>query len=1361
MMEFRINPDSITNELYNFVENGNGILTGSPGSGKSYEVNKLLKYLQEKEKTVLFLPIDKLISESDVDLQEELGLKTNLFEYISSEKHVSNSNKGIIIIDAFDAARSGKKRNFYIKLIRKIVAELSGEWNILVVVRLFDAQKSNELLNIFSVSPEIDQPIQIKILKTSKEIPCRHVVLPELNAEDLTHLFENHPILTKYSDSVNPRIRILLLNPFYISLILQLIQTEENTVKIKSVYSEVQLLDLYWNSRIERSQSGMNYEILLTELTNLMVTTHSLSVPISGMINFPTENSAYLLSSGILTTVGINKNKIAYTHNILFDYAVSRLVIDDKENGLINFISEDKSRIVLLKPSIRYYLSKIWYNDKNLFKKICLKLYKAPSSELPLIAKIMPTQILVREANSSNDVQFISSLYEKEAKYRDWLHATIFSSLISFEDDSEFPYPPNRKFWLSYFERVIQDSSNPHDFNVAGWLYKIQKIDNSPEIQNQIGKISRKMLSTCINLRKTDRNIDGFASHLPVTLVVKTYGTNPTQSKEILEKIFEIVNEDDFELSYLRAVAYDIKEIFPYDDEFISKFYALIFYRTEESTKQTELGTTAHFRLTSNRRQDFDGIRYHLGQESGALLDSNLKNGLKTLIRAINYGVCRMHILPYLQDGHSINERITEFTFNNKKSKFLEDFCYIWSDSHYHMHPEFEMLTQIKNKIIKLVESPDDESVLKAAINEYGDHAVVAVLWRDLIKIVSTNPKSFSLVLIDLICAKPLQIHSETINELAELIESSIKYLSDEEINLVVTRTVENFENIDDDDRKRYLRERRNYLLSKIPKKNLPSEELKSIAEDYRENRRAAPRKPVEISRAEVGFISEEDILEIKGVDSNSDEYKLVQPKISAIKIFNNQWINEKISEADALIILKSFIELYTIVENPEMNLSQKTIDYAWEELARSAKIISRGINDPNSELYDYSCKVLLRSATLSITQHKEVFTPDYDPLAWSPTPVTDAAEGLLHLYSLRDGDEIWSAIKKLSQNEDPVVRSIIAIDLIYIFDKKPKHFWNIIDTFIEVEDNYKIHELICISLNNAFRKKPDCVSDVKKRFETIWMKSEKLGTAGSKIIENNCFIGSVSYFAFVHETEWAKTFFENVIQRKSQYSAIRPRIVSLIIDQFFKTPIVFNSKYDEARSSVNGWLNKILHEVFDEIQSLPAKPQWTVDDKKRFENLYGVIEQFITRFFFIVDKKYNNIDDPDNLNQAIEKIFSLEKETIEFVLDSLLKSDVVLRGDEIQYMLGILDSCLSQDPEKVLELTVKTLKIGNRIGYSSDHLGKTEIQEFIDHLIADHRDILEGKDSMDNFTELLDSFVVGNSPESINYIMSLDLEFN
>jgi len=217
------------------------------------------------------------------------------------------------------------------------------------------------------------------------------------------------------------------------------------------------------------------------------------------------------------------------------------------------------------------------------------------------------------------------------------------------------------------------------------------------------------------------------------------------------------------------------------------------------------------------------------------------------------------------------------------------------------------------------------------------------------------------------------------------------------------------------------------------------------------------------------------------------------------------------------------------------------------------------------------------------------------------------------------------------------------------------------------------------------------------------------------------------------------------------------------MINQFFKTPTIFNKKFDQARSSISMWLNRIIASAFHEIQIiLSSDPQLTDDQKKQIEKQYGVIEEFITRFFFVVDKKYNKIDNAESQILAIDIVYHSEKDTFELLLDSMLKTDarIVLRGDEMQYLMGILDSCLMQDPEKVLELTVKTLKVGQRIGYSSDYLGQKEIQQFIDHLLVDHREILERKMAMNNFTELLDNYVQGNSPDAIKFVMSIDLEY-
>ncbi len=1363
ILDFRKDSSQITIELAHYIQKGNGILTGNPGVGKSYEIRKLVDHLQKEKTVVLFLPIDKLISETQQELQTELGLSSNLFEYITSDKRVSSSKKGIIILDAYDAARSGEKKKLYLSLIRDVILNLSEKWNILVVARLYDARRSAELLNFFKDDKDKKDHnnFTYKILKISKDIPCRHVIIPELSQDDLVYFLNQHHALSKHEKEFNTRLKSLLLNPFFISLICYLIENKRTTSKLYSVYSEVQLLDLYWNSRVEYNSKDLNFEIILNEITVLMIKAHSLSLNLVELKNLDITGIDFLLSAGILTKEEVNKNKISFSHNILFDYAVSRYGIDDSYDGLFKFISEDTSRIILLRPSILYFLSKVWYIDKVLFKKICLGLYSGETNKIPLIGKMMAIRIIVNESNNPEDHDFIFNFCDEDNKYRIWIHAIILLMLESVDKFDDSLSKPNPNFWLDYFEKIILESQDPRDLNVVAWLYKIQNEDKTPEIQKQVGRISRHILYKCYETRIHDKTIDPFASHLPLTLVVKTYGTEIDESKKVIENIFEIAKEDEFDLSYLTSVGYQIKEIFPYDLDFVSKFYRYIFSTTEDSKKATEMGNAGYLRLISNRRQDFESIRYHLGQESAALLDSNLQRGLEILLSSINHGVCRMHIHPSIREGHTIQDQMYLFDFNQQKSKFLEDFCYIWADSLFHMEPESQMLTHVKNKLTILAEKLNTHSDLNRAIQVFGKTSIVAILWRELLKVTSQNPEPFTPILFDLITAKPLQQHSETISELGDLIVGSLPYLSSDVIKNIVVITIRNFEEIENAEYRQYLIERRNYLLAKIPSEFFQNEVLRLEIINNLKKYDNPPRKPVEFSETKIEYPSEERILKLRGIDNSLKENAEILSKISTVKKFNDIWSNEVISEDDGVLILHSLEELLLLNENPGSNFSQEIVEYSWDELARCGEILARGIKDPASRLLGISRKILLKSAALDVPSEGN-FAPEYDPLSWFPTPVTNAAEGLLHLYSLKDDEKIWETIESLSRNQNPIVRSIIVINLQSIFNSHPDHYWYLLDLFIENEDNYKINELICVSLTNLVHKGEKCISDVEKRLEKIKNKSKFLVTDGSKILNNNCFIQSVSFFCFVENHKWAETFLDEVIQNKALYSSLQPRFVSVNINNYFKNPQIFDFKYDLPRESISKWLNIVITSNLDDIQEIVKNTQLNDYDIKQIQKLYEAIDQYITRLFFVIDKKYNKINSPDKQKQAVELIWNLEKSTISLMLNRILDMDTkfALRGQEMLYLTEMLDSFMSHDPSAVLELASKTLKIGHRIGYSSDYLGKQRIQEFIDHFIADHREALNERHVMDTFMELIDCFAQGSSPEANKLIMKLDLAY-
>ena len=108
----KIKRENLLNDLRDFAMRGNGVIIGSPGVGKTHLLKELRRSLESARIPELLLPIDQLGDGTNETLERELGLKENLFDLLKS---ISLSNrKGIILFDAFDAARNEETRNnFY------------------------------------------------------------------------------------------------------------------------------------------------------------------------------------------------------------------------------------------------------------------------------------------------------------------------------------------------------------------------------------------------------------------------------------------------------------------------------------------------------------------------------------------------------------------------------------------------------------------------------------------------------------------------------------------------------------------------------------------------------------------------------------------------------------------------------------------------------------------------------------------------------------------------------------------------------------------------------------------------------------------------------------------------------------------------------------------------------------------------------------------------------------------------------------------------------------------------------------------------------------------------------------------------
>ena len=348
----KIKRKKLLNNLQDFALRGSGIIIGSPGVGKTYLLKELLRSLESAEIPVLFLPIDQLGDGTDETLQGELSYEGDLIEKLKSIP--ISDQKAILLFDAFDASRDEGTRKNFLCLIQRAVRELKESWNVIVTVRTYDAKKSQELLDLFG-NPDDTR-------YRSENILCRHFTIPPFNKDEILQAFDQIGCPKSIYNDGSQDFKDILATPFNLWLLEKILKSSDEVPDFSQIRSEVQLLDLFWQRRIVDKDNGDTCLFFLERTAHRMVKKCSLSIRQNDVyeeqlyISGSTLKGAFrqLMSDEILIKVSSTGQRVAFSHNILFDYAVSVLLIDDEPQHFEGFISEDPSRPLFLRPSLTY-----------------------------------------------------------------------------------------------------------------------------------------------------------------------------------------------------------------------------------------------------------------------------------------------------------------------------------------------------------------------------------------------------------------------------------------------------------------------------------------------------------------------------------------------------------------------------------------------------------------------------------------------------------------------------------------------------------------------------------------------------------------------------------------------------------------------------------------------------------------------------------------------------------------------------------------------------------------------------------------------------------------------------------------------
>ena len=427
---FRVNRSSLLSNILSQSRSGSVLITGSPGSGKSWLVAQVVRTcIREKRPHLGIIAEDYPVGSLD-DLRTVLGFKTDILTFLRSLP-----GEPVLIIDGLDSLRGDPSQRTFRDLIRRLAVH-APKCSVVASIRTFDLRQSEEFQSLFfsSASPFRDKPF-------------REIALPLFSDDELAEVSRQVPALDPLLSNTDGEFRQLLRNPFNLNLAAELVQAGTPASQIAPFRSQVQLLTKYWAWRVDTPSDHYERNILLRDIIRIMVNRNSLSVAEADIAAHQSATSFSRLQSDEVLRQSVT-SRVSFTHNILFDYAAARLLLD--EETILAFIQEDPSRTIFFRPSLAYFFHYLWLRDRALFWKTAFLFFDSGTT-LPERARVIPAVTVYEAAQTLVDLEpIISASSQSELQ-------GIAGTLRAVQALGGLQSATRRKLWLDVLTRLASN----------------------------------------------------------------------------------------------------------------------------------------------------------------------------------------------------------------------------------------------------------------------------------------------------------------------------------------------------------------------------------------------------------------------------------------------------------------------------------------------------------------------------------------------------------------------------------------------------------------------------------------------------------------------------------------------------------------------------------------------------------------------------------------------------------------------------------------------------------------------------------------------------------------------------------------
>ena len=1316
------------------------LLVGAPGAGKSGAIYSVANSLIKLGHPVVVLAVDEWSATSRETLRQELELKYPLSEVLDAW---NGKKSGILIIDALDASRGNSSDEVFFEVIASTLDRTSG-WNVLASIRKFDLRYGVKYQDLFRGSPASN------LFRDVNFSNVRHFDIPRLSEQELAQVWEKSPRMAVAFDSGTIAFRDLLTSPFNLFLLSTVLPPTGDSRELRSIGTQVELLERYWAYRVESPADNhrINRVRLLRSATEVMVKKRQLFVKGFDLAGHDGSHLEQLMQSGILLDHH-SQGRISFSHHMLFDYAVARtIMMDDDDNALIERLALSDDQALLLAPAAMIALRIVWGEQLNRHPYWELALGVAAQESAGSFSRMLPARVAAElialpddispltEAISINDVRKGSALF---------LVRHVFGTLLANVILDRPMWGNDADPWCGIVRKLCEtDMASlvwPMKAVIGHWTDTPAAL--SSQQRKDLGAAARLLLRSATRDWKNQSTYDQGAVVSGIQAIARTFDTENSESEAALEALLEPDRVAVYGHIELFRFAIETKHLIASAPQLVRKLYLAAYCAPLPSREEiSHIGSSKILSLTSNKRQDIEGVQYQLEGHLGEYLQTAPTIAIKTIIDILDYRIPTEH---RIKDDTPIET----FEFLNCTAQFREDLSAIWwTPSGSHNRGEEKLLDVVLRTLLELDEVGSTSAVESIIINVV-QFNVWASLWSVLLIAGQSRPATIGRSVLPLLWVPSVLAAHSTAYPAGELLRILAPRLERQEQGQIETAIWQ----IESE-------HQRDVLIGCLSRDNVTLAKTNSrLVQLETEGNLIENRPPFSLESSWSG--DENWWYREGGIDISKEPFASIHNAVEAVKVLASS--NEQSAgPIDAWIKnWPTILALHEVLLRND-SIPERLEQQAWDQLAEAAEKAALSCKSA-SELEKFqSLHAIVRSAS----NHKFPPTPQHDPArehefakhpSWGrPAPRIEAAAATMALARAHGEPSPTYRADILRLIRDPAVeiRHTIASRLNMLCEADPELMQTLIDVVFDEENNLGIlsfflgalHRVIgrvdagtaakLLSLDSRISSdEEEDQRDLRRQLVTsivrLWMVND-LTEASSRIEE---WIGSPSIFSSHIQT---------------MLSSLRDALLMGKID----AP---ESRDSTIRTRAIQIFSRSVTKAAEEFKRLALVRERTTLEQKHLENTFRVLDTATHEIYFGSGayergKGHESIGESDSdLLQIRRRFLSEINSTLECLAD-------VPYPSVTHYLLETLEAFIPDAPQQCLSLMIRSVHNGGANGgYQLESMGADLLVRLVRRFLADYAPMISGREEFrTGLVKALDYFAEAGWPEARQLVYQL-----